>query len=93
MDLSVARTFKLNERFGLKLRAEAFNLLNHANFQQNSVNNVQYTTTQECAVTDPNCDNPLPIWDATLNSHFGEPLASAPKIGSRNIQLSARIEF
>jgi hypothetical protein len=93
VDLSVARIFKLNERLGLKLRAEAFNLFNHANFQQNAVDNVQYTTTQECAATDPNCDNPLPIWDATANTDFGHPLFSAPKFGSRNIQLSARIEF
>jgi hypothetical protein len=93
MDLSVARAFKLNERFGLKLRAEAFNLLNHANFQQNAVDNVQYTTTQQCTpLNDPNC-TPLPIWDATVNTDFGHPLFAAPKFGSRNLQLSARIEF
>jgi hypothetical protein len=93
VDLSVARGFKLNERFGLKFRAEAFNLFNHANFQQTSVNNVQYLTTEECTPqSDGSCAN-LPIWDATVNSHFGQPQASAPKIGSRNIQLSARIEF
>lgn len=93
VDLSVARGFKLNERLGLKFRAEAFNLFNHANFQQTSVNNVQYTTSEECTpIGDPNCIN-LPIWDATPNSSFGQPLASAPKYGSRNIQLSARFEF
>jgi hypothetical protein len=93
VDLSVARAFKLNERFGLKLKAESFNLFNHANFQQNAVDNVQYTTTQECAASDPNCDNPLPIWDATVNDHFGKPLFAAPKFGSRNVQLSVRMEF
>jgi hypothetical protein len=31
-DLSLVRTFKINERFGLQVRAEAFNLLNHPNF-------------------------------------------------------------
>jgi hypothetical protein len=93
MDLSVARLFKLNERFGLKLRAEAFNVLNHANFQQNAVDNVQYTATQQCVpVGDPDCTG-LPIWDASVNTDFGHPLFSAPKYGSRNIQLSARIEF
>jgi len=93
VDLSVARSFKLNERFGLKIRAEAFNLFNHANFQQNAVDNVQYTTSQECTpVGDPSC-TALPIWDATINDRFGKPLASAPKFGSRNFQLSARIEF
>jgi hypothetical protein len=93
MDLSVARIFKLNERFGLKLRAEAFNLLNHANFQQNAVDNVQYTTVQQCTpLNDPNC-TPLPIWDASVNTDFGHPLFAAPKYGSRNIQLSARFVF
>jgi hypothetical protein len=38
--VSVARAFKQSERFGLKLRAEAFDVLNHANFQQNAVDNV-----------------------------------------------------
>jgi hypothetical protein len=93
VDLSIARGFKLNERLGLKFRAETFNLFNHANFQQTSVNNVQYTTTEECTpIGAPNCTN-LPIWDATANSNFGQPLAAAPKYGSRNIQLSARFEF
>src|ERR1700730_1745059 len=93
VDLSVARGFKLNERLGVKFRAEAFNLFNHANFQQTSVNNVQYTTTEECTPQpDGSCTN-LPIWDATLNSNFGQPLASSPKYGSPHIQLSARFEF
>jgi hypothetical protein len=93
VDFSVARGFKLNERFGLKFRAEVFNLFNHANFQQNSVNNVQYTTTEECTPqSDGSCTN-LPIWDATANSSFGQPQGAAPKYGSRNMQLSARIEF
>src|SRR5713101_1150373 len=93
MDLSVARGFKLNERFGLKLRAEVFNVLNHANFQQNAVDNVQYTTTERCVPpNDPNCTL-LPIWDASVNNDFGHPVFAAPKYGSRNVQLSARIEF
>jgi len=93
VDLSVARRFKLNERFGLKLRAEAFNVLNHGNFQQNAVDNVQYTTNEECTPQSDGSCTPLPIWDATVNDHFGKPLFAAPKYGSRNIQLSARIEF
>ena len=31
-DLSLVRTFKMNERYSLQVRAEAFNLLNHPNF-------------------------------------------------------------
>jgi hypothetical protein len=32
LDLSVARNFKLRERVALQLRADAFNALNHTNF-------------------------------------------------------------
>ena len=39
LDLSVARSFRLNERLGLKFRIEAFNLLNHAILGQVSGNN------------------------------------------------------
>jgi hypothetical protein len=95
VDVSVARLFKLNERFGLKFRMEAFNLLNHPNFQQGAVDNVQYTTTQEQSCTpgqDPTCTD-LPIWDATANNHFGKPIFAAPKFGSRNLQMSVRFTF
>ena len=36
-DLALSRMFKINERFGLQARAEAFNLLNHTNFVGNIV--------------------------------------------------------
>jgi hypothetical protein len=45
-DLSLSRKFRVNERVSFTLRAESFNLLNHPNFQQNAISNVQYTTTQ-----------------------------------------------
>ncbi len=89
LDFSVGRLFKFNERCNLKLLAEAFNILNHPNFQQSAVDNVQYTTSQEA---DANGNN-LPIWDATPNPHFGAPLAIAPRVGSRNLQFSARFSF
>jgi hypothetical protein len=93
VDISLARSFKLTERYGLKLRVESFNVFNHANFQQGAVDTVQYTTTEECTPPgDPNCTN-LPIWDATANTNFGHPLFAAPKYGSRNLQLSARFDF
>jgi hypothetical protein len=93
LDLSVARAFKLNERLGLKFRIESFNVFNHANFQQGAVDNVQYTTTEECTPQpDGSCTN-LPVWDATVNSDFGKPLFAAPKYGSRDLQLSTRFEF
>jgi hypothetical protein len=81
--------FKLNERFTLKLLAEGFDLFNHANYQQNNINNVRFTTTQ---ATDSS-GNGLPFWTATANPSFGTPGAMAPRIGSRSFQFSARVSF
>jgi Carboxypeptidase regulatory-like domain/TonB dependent receptor len=89
VDFSVARTFKLTERINLKFLAEAFDLFNHPNFQQNNINNVLYTTTQ---ATD-SAGNGLPFWSATANPSFGAPGAMAPRIGSRSFQFSGRISF
>ncbi|MDQ2775007.1 MAG: TonB-dependent receptor [Acidobacteriota bacterium] len=89
VDFSVARLFKISERLNIKILAEAFNLLNHPNFQQSPVDNVQYTTTQ---ATDA-VGNNLPVWAAAANPQFGSPLAIAPRVGSRNLQLSARFSF
>ena len=84
-DFSVARSFRVSERLRLKFKAEAFDLFNHANFQQGVVDNLQYLTSQRGA---------LPIWDVTaVNPHFGKPGAIAPKYGSRSFQFSARFNF
>jgi hypothetical protein len=89
IDFSVARLFRLNERIHLKVVAEAFDLFNHPNFQQNNINNVQYKTTQ---ATDSS-GNGLPFWTAVANPSFGAPGAMAPRIGSRSFQFSGRINF
>ena len=93
VDVSVARDFKLDEQLGLKFRIEAFNVFNHSNFQQGAVDNVQYTTTEECTPQSDGSCTALPIWDAMVNDHFGKPLFAAPKYGSRNLQLSVRFNF
>ena len=87
---------KVSERVRLRLKAEAFDLFNHPNFQQSVVDNLQYFIAQR---TDAG-GNPLPIWDVDTsqgnngkNDHFGKPGAIAPKYGSRNFQFSARISF
>jgi hypothetical protein len=89
IDFSVSRAVKINERFGMRFAAEAFNLFNHANYQQTAIDNVQYTTQQS---TD-GLGNALPVWSAAANPNFGQPLASAPRYGSRNFQFSARVSF
>ena len=93
VDVSVARSFKLNERQGLKFRIEAFDVFNHANFQQGAVDNLQFTTNERCTPQPDGSCSPLPIWDAKLNDHFGKPQFAAPKYGSRNLQLSVRFNF
>ena len=89
-DLSVARNVKMGEHVTLRIKAEAFNLFNHPNYQQSVIDNVQYSVSQESAPS----GNPLPIWDVTgQNGDFGKPQAIAPKYGSRNFQFSARVSF
>ncbi len=86
IDLNLARTVKLNERMSLKFVAEAFNLLNHPNFQQSPVDQVQYLTSQP----DPNAPT---FYVASPNPTFGKPLAVAARYGARALQLSARFSF
>jgi len=90
VDCSVARTFHIGERYQLSIRAEAFDLFNHPNYQQNVVNNVQYTT----GGPDPDPSNSTNgLWTATLNPFFGQPGAIVPKFGSRSFQFSTRFSF
>jgi outer membrane receptor protein involved in Fe transport len=84
IDLNLAREVKINERMRLKFVAEAFNLLNHPNFQQSPVDQVQYTTKQ---------DSTTLLYTASPNPTFGQPRAVAARYGSRALQLSARFSF
>jgi hypothetical protein len=89
-DCSVVKNFVFAERYQLSFRAEAFDLFNHPNYQQNVVNNVQYTTGD--SVPDPG--NPTnAFWTATANPFFGQPGAIVPKFGSRSFQFSTRFSF
>lgn len=87
VDFSVSRTFRLGERYSIGFMAEAFNLFNHPNYQQNTVDNVQYSVTQ----TGANGTNG--IWTATANPDFGAPLAVVPRFGARSFQFSTRFSF
>jgi hypothetical protein len=82
-DFSVARDVHLSERFTLRIKAESFDLFNHANYQQSPVTNIQYTTAQ----------NSSGVWIATLNPAFGSPVATPPRSGSRAFQFSTRFSF
>jgi len=90
VDFSVARTFHLGERYQWSIRAEAFDLLNHPNYQQNVVDNVQYNAN------DPNPDpnnSTNQLWTVTPNSSFGKPGATVPKFGARSFQFSTKFSF
>jgi len=87
VDIGVARDIHFGERYIVKLKAESFNLFNHPNYQQNTVDNVQYTV-QSGAVNGTDQQ-----WTATPNPQFGQPLAIVPRFGSRSLQFSARVSF
>jgi hypothetical protein len=90
VDISLSRVFRFGERYQLGLRAEAFDLFNHPNFQQNVVDNVQYTINGP----NPNPNNSTDqLWTATPNPDFGRPGAMVPKFGSRSFQFSTRFSF
>jgi Carboxypeptidase regulatory-like domain len=88
VDLNVSRTFRIGERYTLKFVAEAFDIFNHANFQQTNLDNVQYTLTQ-----DPDSGVNNSNWHADSNPHFGSPLAMVPRFGARSFQFSTRFNF
>jgi len=87
VDFSVSRIFRIGERYSVGVMAEAFDLFNHPNYQQNTVDNVQYSVTQ----TGSNGTNG--IWTATANPDFGAPLAVVPRFGARSFQFSTRFSF
>lgn len=78
-------------------RAEAFDLFNHPNFQQNVIDNVQYQVDPN----PPNPPNPSPnplnptdqLWTVIPNPDFGAPSAIVPKFGSRSFQFSTKFSF
>jgi hypothetical protein len=88
VDLNLSRTFRIGERYSLKFLAEAFDIFNHANFQQTNLDNVQYTTTQ---LADSGVNNSN--WSAVPNPDFGHPLAMVPRFGARSFQFSTRFNF
>jgi len=87
----LSRTFRIGERYSLKFLAEAFDIFNHANFQQTNLDNVQYTLTQ-----DPDSGVNNSNWHADPNTDFRPPSgdgcrASAPEAPILNaLQFLAR---
>ena len=64
--------------------------MNHPNFQQNVVDNVQYIAN----AIGPNPSNLTDqLWSAAPNPDFGKPGAIVPKFGSRSFQFSTKFSF
>ncbi len=89
VDFSLNKTFKVSERFGLQLRGEVFNLLNHPNFA--GIND---------DVSNPGCSSPDGV--SACHSLLGQPnytpdvAASNPVVGSggsRHIQVGLKLTF
>lgn len=85
-DFSVFKTFKINERVGLKLQADAFNLFNHPSFDAPNGN----------FTLDP-CFNPQPCFGTTPLASSGNPDnfgVIQQTVGSnRFLQLAAHLTF
>jgi hypothetical protein len=95
VDLSVSREFKLTERFGLQLRAEAFSLTNTPHFANpNTGCGGSSTVGQGCVA------GAVGSVPAVSNNNFGVITGTlqpggffGPDPGSRTIWLAARLTF
>ena len=77
VDLSLFKRIPLKEKLNLQFRAEAFNILNHANFNSPIAGNVVFDTS------DP----------SRYAGSAGAITETAPSHGERQIQFALRLEF
>jgi hypothetical protein len=95
LDFSLAKNFRVRERYGIQFRAEMFNAFNHANLiglQTN--NNLSFQQTQFESVSDPT-GSPIgrrqrADFGQSLNGAFGQ--LNADK-GPREIQFGLKFTF
>jgi hypothetical protein len=94
MDLSVARNFKLTERFMLQLRADAFSLTNTPHFANPNLSCPADATQQgpvpgSAGLCNTGSNNNFGVITGTLSpgGFFG------PDPGSRSLWLAARLTF
>ena len=84
VDLSVAKNWKLTERYSVQLRAEMFNAFNHANFT-----GIDTYLGLDGAEKFPD-GTPNPNFGKPLNSNFGRFTATR---GAREIQFGLKFTF
>jgi hypothetical protein len=78
IDLSIAKNWRVRERYGIQFRAEMFNAFNHVNFDEFNVG-LSFQGLQ----ADPNFGRPL-------NANFGRATSTA---GPREIQFGLKFTF
>ena len=81
-DLSIFKNFKLNERFGLKFQADAFNLFNHPSLD----------TPNTDFELNP-CFNPVPCYTLTPPASKGYGVIDNTIGSNRFLQLSLHLTF
>jgi len=84
LDTGLLKDFKITERFNLQFRAEAFNVLNHPNFE-NPRNATSGSPTVTSSVFGQTCCGTAAVASATTVNPIGEPM--------RVLQLGLKLNF
>jgi hypothetical protein len=90
VDFSVAKNWKLRERYGFQFRAEMFNVFNHANF--NGFDPGLGLTPVRCGAAQPLC-GPEGKFTGTFNATNGNFGRLNTNRGPRNIQFGIKFNF
>jgi hypothetical protein len=92
-DLSLAKNWKLSERFNLQFRFQGFNAFNHTQFSENSAGglfNVAYNPTVNCGATNCSPTNSVIQGTNAPNINFGQSLGT---LGPREFQYALKLTF
>src|SRR5579871_3088920 len=90
-DVRLSRQFKVSEKAGVQIMAEAFNLFNRTNF--GSVNNVADAFCKLCAAAGQTFDQSGRSVNALNTPLGGVPTAFVSAISRRQLQFGARLTF
>jgi len=92
-DLSLAKNWKLSERFNLQFRFQGFNAFNHTEFSGNSAGgqfNTTYTPSFACGASACSTSNSVIQSISGLNTNFGQSLSTT---GPREFQYALKLTF
>jgi hypothetical protein len=92
-DLSLAKNWRLSERFNLQFRIQAFNAFNHTQFSGDSAGglfNATYTPSFNCGANPCSTSNSVIQNMTGLNNNFGQALGTN---GPREFQYALKLTF